>query len=573
MASISDLGNGAGYIYVVNPANTSDIRFSIPNDSIGARSVKLLGLQSANIGANLRAFGSVTINSVTGIGNFTKLDVNGISQITAVVPYTGATSTSALAALIAAEVNSTVPASGVDYIGLAIDNKVYLLAPATTGDAVNGDVVQISFSANATGSVTDVDLGTEAYSEEYNSSFGYRFFIDTAENAASGRPSGTQVEITNFLCTRGFEGGIPLLTPTVSSGVITIERQAAIQYVRVDTEGGAGTDNLDSINPVNFADGDIIILFGTNASRVVTVTNSGNIVTQGAVSFSTGNYANAITLGKSGSSWYEINKSTTAVPSAADFRTASFPLLSTSGYGGANLTAADNTTVTLTANTDKQYQTVSGTVSLTTGNYEINLSTTGAKAGDIFIIKYVGAVTVGSFDVIIGSATLTAEDALTGGLTILAYYSGGAWLYTTFKSFYHSAKIQAADIASNAVTVAKLATELQYEVVTIPVSFETGEQCANKVKMPYAGTVSEIYGIVTKAIAATDAGTVTAKNNGGTTMTEGVITAAASAALDTAYTVTPTANNTFVAGDILSFTTAKTTVGGKMLLSIKITRS
>jgi hypothetical protein len=111
------------------------------------------------------------------------------------------------------------------------------------------------------------------------------------------------------------------------------------------------------------------------------------------------------------------------------------------------------------------------------------------------------------------------------------------------------------------------------ETLLLEVSFETGELGDFKIKMPYTGTVTEIYAYATKAIAATDAGTIIAKNNGGTTMTAGTITYAISDPRGTAYTVTPSANNTFVAGDLLTFTTAKATAGGKVQLSIKVTRT
>jgi len=56
-------------------------------------------------------------------------------------------------------------------------------------------------------------------------------------------------------------------------------------------------------------------------------------------------------------------------------------------------------------------------------------------------------------------------------------------------------------------------------------------------------------------------------------MTSGTITFTASDARGTAYTAIPSANNTFVEGDILTFTTAKTTAGGKVHLSLKFTRN
>lgn len=110
------------------------------------------------------------------------------------------------------------------------------------------------------------------------------------------------------------------------------------------------------------------------------------------------------------------------------------------------------------------------------------------------------------------------------------------------------------------------------DVLTIDVSFESGEQGDFKVKLPYSCTVTEIYAYAVKAIAGTDSGTIVPKNNAGTTMTGGTITYAASDPRGTAYTSTPSANNTFSSGEYLTLTTAKTTAGGKVMLSIKVTR-
>lgn len=105
------------------------------------------------------------------------------------------------------------------------------------------------------------------------------------------------------------------------------------------------------------------------------------------------------------------------------------------------------------------------------------------------------------------------------------------------------------------------------------VSFESGYQCDNKIKMPCAGTVTGLYAYAVKAVAGTDNGTIVAKNAAGTTMTSGTITFTASDPQGTAYTSTPSANNTFSAGDILYFTTAKTTAGGVIELTVTYTRS
>lgn len=110
------------------------------------------------------------------------------------------------------------------------------------------------------------------------------------------------------------------------------------------------------------------------------------------------------------------------------------------------------------------------------------------------------------------------------------------------------------------------------DMVTLQVSFESGYTGDFKIMMPCSGTVTGIYGYATKVIAGTDNGTITAKNNAGTAMGSGTITFTASDARGTAYTVNPNTNNTFVQGDLLTFTTAKTTSGGQVQLSITYTR-
>ena len=111
------------------------------------------------------------------------------------------------------------------------------------------------------------------------------------------------------------------------------------------------------------------------------------------------------------------------------------------------------------------------------------------------------------------------------------------------------------------------------DVVTLDVSWDAGLVGDHKIKMPYAGTVTEIYGYLTKATVGATAGTCVSKNNAGTTITDGTITTTAGGdARGAAYSVTPSANNTFVAGDILTFTTA-TATAGIIQLSIKVTRT
>lgn len=111
------------------------------------------------------------------------------------------------------------------------------------------------------------------------------------------------------------------------------------------------------------------------------------------------------------------------------------------------------------------------------------------------------------------------------------------------------------------------------EVAHLNVSWNTGYVGDFKIKMPFAGTVTGIYGYIAQATVGATAGTCVAKDNAGTTMTAGTITTTAGGdARGTAYSVSPSANNTFIANDILTFTTA-TATAGEMQLSITYTRT
>lgn len=110
------------------------------------------------------------------------------------------------------------------------------------------------------------------------------------------------------------------------------------------------------------------------------------------------------------------------------------------------------------------------------------------------------------------------------------------------------------------------------ETTNCEMSFETNEQTATKLYFPYPVTVNKIRGIVMKAIAAVDNGTITAANSVGD-MANGVITCTASDALNVEYSVSPTTNNTIAKDSYILLTSAKTTAGGRVLVSVEYTRS
>jgi len=121
-----------------------------------------------------------------------------------------------------------------------------------------------------------------------------------------------------------------------------------------------------------------------------------------------------------------------------------------------------------------------------------------------------------------------------------------------------------------AAKIAHLEAALLKGCTTVPMSFESGEQTTTKIYFPMKVTINKIRGIVMKAVAGTDNGTITCGNSTGASAS-GVITATASAALNTEYTVSPTTNNVVLADGYYYLTSAKITPGGKVLVSLEWT--
>ncbi len=169
-----------------------------------------------------------------------------------------------------------------------------------------------------------------------------------------------------------------------------------------------------------------------------------------------------------------------------------------------------------------------------------------------------------NLSILTGDGTDIKSVATAAGDVIPAY-SGANLIWTIQSNAVTTSKIAASNI-----TTVKLETNLKYWQINIPVSFESGRQCRNIIYCRNSFTISAAYFSVTKAIAATDNGTITLDING-VAVTTGVITVTSSSALDTVFTCTPTALNTYLVGGTavaLGATTLKTTAGGEGLLTL-----
>lgn len=108
-------------------------------------------------------------------------------------------------------------------------------------------------------------------------------------------------------------------------------------------------------------------------------------------------------------------------------------------------------------------------------------------------------------------------------------------------------------------------------VLAVNQSFETNEVGALRIYFPFKVRINKIRSHVVKALAATDAGTITGANSTGAS-TGGVTTHALSAAIGDAQAATPTTNVVVEADSYYQLTSAKTTKGGKVQCFLEYTK-
>lgn len=101
------------------------------------------------------------------------------------------------------------------------------------------------------------------------------------------------------------------------------------------------------------------------------------------------------------------------------------------------------------------------------------------------------------------------------------------------------------------------------DVITVPVSFETDEQGTFGIRTHTRLKLTRVRAVVTKALAATNAGTITVKKG---TTTIATITLAAESDIGTEGTAT--CNADFAEGEAITIVSAKTTAGGKALVML-----
>jgi hypothetical protein len=159
----------------------------------------------------------------------------------------------------------------------------------------------------------------------------------------------------------------------------------------------------------------------------------------------------------------------------------------------------------------------------------------------------------------VADSTIVIGDSSTGLASVAV--SGDATLAKSGALTLASNAVTTAKILDANVTPAKMSAGARKASIAIPVSFETaGEIGVVKYTMCFDCTVDAIHATVTKA-AATDTATAIFKDHGGTVLTGSQVDITTGLVLGNIVSTTPTANNTFTAGEQITIETSKTTAG------------
>jgi hypothetical protein len=173
-------------------------------------------------------------------------------------------------------------------------------------------------------------------------------------------------------------------------------------------------------------------------------------------------------------------------------------------------------------------------------------------------------LTIQDAEFIIGDTTLGATSQ-----TI----SGDATVTKTGALTIANSAVTTAKIADDAVTAAKLDDDSNRTQVVIPTSFESaGEIGVLEYKICFPCTIEAIHGTVTKTFVST--GTHIFKDDTGTVLTGSQIDMSNALTLGNIVSTTPTANNTFVAGDVIKIETSVSgAVGGRSTIVLCMLKS
>lgn len=192
-----------------------------------------------------------------------------------------------------AGINNNAPSAQLDVVGSAeitLGLNIGSATSAATGEAR----ASVGFSARVDGSGGGLYAGAASDVQFYRSGANVWRTPDSLTVDGNFIASGNASVAGLF--------NLPRSTLTISGGIVTVTQSCHL----IDTEGGAATDNLDTIN--GGTDGDILILRSANAARDTTVKDgTGNLNIAGDFTFTTP--TDVIMLIYNGATWFEISRS------------------------------------------------------------------------------------------------------------------------------------------------------------------------------------------------------------------------------------------------------------------------
>jgi hypothetical protein len=424
MSTIADLGNGLGYLYITEADGSTFIYNNISNNTNGKLFILNDGTIGAPVSGEIRGTGTLTLTGTPD--DLTALTVNAVPIIGATVP--AALSLSLMADAIRDAINTYV--SAPDYYAQSSGATVYIFTSAGVGANANGFAVAAACDPLMTVTATPIAGGTNP-TGIYDASTGHRYFINATGSAPVGSLTGA-TEITKYILTRGTQTSQYSTTATIAAGVIGPERILKEMDLTVDTQGGAGADDLDTILTAGYNDFDEIIIRGANPAHIVTVKNAtGNIYLANNLDWSSGNNQNVLALKKIGNSWYEEFRSPNLELTVANMRASGF---ATPVQGVDVVTMPTNGTVNIEPGVDKGYYVVSGSPALIGSVvYQIQPSpSTPYLDGDSVTVDYIATATPGVNNVTIFGITLTPTQANLGNVVVTTTYdlSSTTWYST-----------------------------------------------------------------------------------------------------------------------------------------------
>lgn len=539
-ASIRDLGNNQGLLYITEIDGTTFINGGMVNNADSVDIIKRDALNRAPVGTKTAPQGTFTVDSITVNGTITSLTIDLVEQFDTGTPITltsGAEETAA--ADIAAAVNAHVPVSGERYRATVNGTTVYFSTVNNVGSLVNGDSINEVHTGTAAFTDTDIDGGQNG-NEAYSEINGRRYWLDANFGPTGCSGSGTAlinnltnaIEITDAVVKRGNEGGIPVNKNVIDSN-LRIADYVRLENVQVIFMAPGISTPLEFI-PTNTATlGDTLIMYGIGnvvAFTDLTVATGGNIKMTNQVAYESDTVEKAI-------SFRFVNDATEGLVWAEQWR--SVPFIAPGSVGTTQLATTSVTSAILAL--------------LSVGTAQLAAtSVTTAKMALLAVdstILAATSVTTPKMALLAVDSTILADNAVTPAK--LAANS-----------------VETAKILNANVTLEKLESDLAKGFFVVPISFDAGRLGIFEVKVPFDLTVTEVLGSVTFLIENTDDKTFIGKNNAGTAWTGGQIDFTGGAVFGNSFTSSPTGNNNYLAGQVIKLETLATTPGGNVTLTI-----